>query len=79
VVRCGFYPSGLLGDEFRAIGFWVPVDRPLSEDTVIHFLEHESVDVANDSLDRGRSAADSSLVRNVESVIMTPTDFSPAR
>ncbi len=72
--------SAMLGDSgTRAIGFWVPLDPPLSENTVIYLLEHESVDAARDSWDRGRSAADSSLVRNVESVIMNPTDFSPAQ
>lgn len=72
--------SAMLGDsETRAIGFWVPADPPLSENTVVYLLEHESVGAARNARDRGRSAADSSLVRNVESVIMNPTDFSPAR
>ncbi len=71
--------GAMLGDDgVRVIGSWVPVDPPLSEDTVIYLLEHESLDAAKDSWDRGRSAADGSLVRNVESVFMNRTDFSPA-
>lgn len=40
-------------DGVRAVGSCVPLDRPLSEDTVIYLLEHKSLDAAKDSWDWG--------------------------
>ncbi len=70
--------SPVLGNSgARAVGFWVPTERPQSENLVIYLLQHKSLDAANDSWSSGEAAAQGPLVRNVESVFMNPTDFSP--
>jgi len=74
----------------KNIGYWVPADAPLSENTLIYILEHESRDAAKKSWDDFRvdpdwqkayeeSQRDGRLASNVESVFMTATDFSPMK
>jgi hypothetical protein len=69
------------------IGYWTPVDEPRSEDTLIYVLAHESADAAKKSWDgfrsdpqwqkaRSESEAAGPIVKKVESVFMTPTDYS---
>jgi hypothetical protein len=69
------------------IGYWTPVDEPRSKDTLIYVLAHESTDAAKKSWDgfrndpqwqkaRTESEAAGPIVKKVESVFMTPTDYS---
>jgi hypothetical protein len=69
------------------IGYWTPVDEPRSKDTLIYVLAHESADAAKKSWDgfrndpqwqkaRSESEAAGPIVKKVESVFMTPTDYS---
>ena len=69
------------------IGYWVPTDAPLSDDTLIYILQHDSREAAQQSWDAFRNdpewrAAfeenrDGRLAASVESVYMEATDFSP--
>jgi hypothetical protein len=69
------------------IGYWTPVDEPRSKDTLIYVLAHESADAAKKSWDgfrndpqwqkaRTESEAAGPIVKKVESVFLTPTDYS---
>ena len=69
------------------IGYWTPVDDPRATDTLIYVLAHESAEAAKKSWDgfrgdpqwqkaRSESEADGPIVRKVESVFLTPTDYS---
>ena len=70
-----------------SIGYWVPQDAPKSENTLIYIISHESRDAAKKNWDDFRndpewkkvaaeSEANGKIVAKVESVFMTPTDFS---
>ena len=70
------------------VGYWVPTDEPLSENTLIYVLEHESRDAAQASWDafradpewveaRAESERNGRLAANVEAVFMKATDYSP--
>ncbi len=72
------------------IGYWLPQDEPLSENTLIYVLSHESREAATESWSafrsdpewnaaRDASQADGPIVVGVESVFMDPTDFSAIR
>lgn len=72
------------------IGYFVPADAPLSENTLIYILKHDSREAAKQSWDDFRvdaewqhayeeSERDGRLASNVESVFMTATDFSPMK
>lgn len=74
----------------RGIGYWVPAESPLAENTLVYMLAHESRDAARASWRafgadpdwatmRDASQVDGRLVSNVESLFLNPTDFSPAR
>jgi hypothetical protein len=69
------------------VGYWTPVDEPRSKDTLIYVLAHESAVAAKKSWDgfrndpqwqkaRTESEAAGPIVKKVESVFMTPTDYS---
>jgi hypothetical protein len=69
------------------IGYWVPQDAPLSQNTLIYIISHENRDAAKANWDAFRNdpewkkvAADSEkdgkIVQKIESVFMTPADFS---
>jgi hypothetical protein len=69
------------------IGYWTPVDPPLSENTLIYVLAHKDREAAKQSWDafrkdpvwvkaRAESEAQGPLTTKVESVFMTPTDYS---
>ena len=69
------------------VGYWTPVDAPLSENTLIYVLAHKDRDAAKQSWDafrkdpdwvkaRAESEAQGPLTTKVESVFMTPTDYS---
>ena len=69
------------------VGYWVPTDSPLSKNTLIYILKHDSRDAAGTSWDAFSGDAewqtafedfnrDGRLVAGVESVFMQATDFS---
>ncbi len=69
------------------IGYWVPADEPRSKDTLIYVLAHDSREAAKKSWDgfrtdpewikaRDASEASGKIVKKVESVFLSPTDFS---
>ena len=72
------------------VGYWLPTDAPLSEDTLIYILKHDSREAAEKSWkDFGgdpewREAfqelnRDGRLVASFESVFMQATDYSPIK
>ena len=72
------------------VGYWVPQDSPNSENTLIYLLEHSSRQAAQESWAGFRadsewlrvmieSEATGSIVSNIESVFIEPTNFSPMR
>ena len=74
----------------KNVGYWVPADAPLSDNTLIYVLEHASRDAATASWDafradpdwkeaRAASERNGRLAANVEAVFMTATDFSPIK
>jgi len=69
------------------VGYWVPTDKP---DVLIYILAHASKQAADASWAAFRadpewdavkkaSEADGPIVQKVESVFMTPTDYSPLK
>lgn len=72
------------------IGYWIPQDAPLSENTLIYILAYPSREVAKKSWDGFRNdpewkkaAAESEvngrIVSRVESVFMDAADYSPMK
>ena len=72
------------------VGYWTPADAPLSENTLIYVISHESREAAKKSWDafradpewikaRDASQKDGSLTTKVESVYLNPTDYSPMK
>ena len=69
------------------IGYWVPQDEPLHNNTLIYIIAHPSREAAKKSWDAFRadpewqkvqkeSEANGKIVSNVVSVFMDPTDYS---
>ena len=74
----------------KNVGYWVPTDAPLSENTLIYILRHDSREAAQQSWDAFRTDPewrtafeelnrDGRLAASVESVFLAATDFSPMR
>jgi hypothetical protein len=72
------------------VGYWMPQDAPLSENTLIYVLSHRSRDAAKQSWDafrkdpdwvkaRTESEAQGPIVLKIESVFMSATDYSPLK
>lgn len=72
------------------IGYWVPLDGDLAENTLIYILSHESREAAEKSWDAFRSDpvwqqayeeshADGVIVKEVESVFMEAVPYSKIR
>lgn len=72
------------------IGYWVPQDAPLSQNTLIYILAHPNREAAKKNWDafrndpdwkkaRDESEASGKIVTKVESVFMDATDFSAIR
>jgi hypothetical protein len=70
-----------------SIGYWVPTDPEKSKNTLIYILAHPSLEEAKKHWDEFRndpewkkvsaeSEKDGKIVSHVESVFMTPTEFS---
>jgi hypothetical protein len=73
-----------------SVGYFAPLDEPLSKNTLIYVLAFPSRDAAKKSWDEFRadpewqkvqkeSEADGKLTTNIESVFTEPTDFSPLK
>lgn len=71
----------------KNVGYWVPTDPKLSENTLIYLLEHQSMEAAKKSWDgfrtdpawlkaRDESEVNGKLNQKVESVYLKATDFS---
>ena len=67
------------------VGYWVPVDQA---NTLIYLISHASLEAAEDSWQAfgadpewravyQASIADGRLVKKIDSIFMTPTDYSP--
>jgi hypothetical protein len=76
----------------NSVGYWVPDDPELSENTLVYMLAHESREAAAASWERfgenpewapmrAASVADGPIViqGGVKSMFLNPTNFSPAR
>jgi hypothetical protein len=74
----------------KNVGYWTPQDAPLSQNTLIYIISHESRDAAKKNWDEFRndpewqkvskeSEANGRIVSKVESVFMDATDFSPIK
>jgi hypothetical protein len=72
------------------VGYWTPADAPLSANTLIYVLAHDSREAAQKSWAafrtdpewikaRDESQKDGSLTTKVESVYLNPTDYSPIK
>jgi hypothetical protein len=70
-----------------SVGYWVPQDAPLSQNTLIYILAHTSREAAKKSWAdfnadpewqkvSAESQRDGRIVTKVDSVFMDPTDFS---
>jgi hypothetical protein len=70
--------------------YWTPTDPTLAENTLIYVVSHESPEAAKKSWDafrsdpewikvRDASEADGKIVKEVKSVYMKLTDYSPVR
>ena len=73
-----------------SIGYWTPTDSVLSKNTIIYILAYPSRDAARESWAafgrdpewqrvRAESEANGRIVERVQSVFVTPTDYSPIR
>ena len=71
----------------KNVGYWIPADEPRSKNTLIYLLRHESREAAKKSWDafrkdpewikaRTASEAGGKIVEKIESVFLTPTQFS---
>jgi hypothetical protein len=71
----------------KNIGYWTPADGPTAENTLIYVLSYDSREAAKKAWDGFRndpdwkkaqqaSEADGKIVEKVESVYMTPTEYS---
>jgi hypothetical protein len=69
------------------VGYWIPMDKPGSEGTLIYVLSYPSREAAQKAWDgfrgdeewkkvRAASEANGPIVKKVESVYMSPADFS---
>ena len=73
--------------DMKSVGYWVPQDAPLKDNTLIYILSHESREAAAKSWAsfradpewvkaKAESEKDGPLTTKVESVFVDPTDFS---
>jgi hypothetical protein len=69
------------------IGYWTPMDAPASQNTLVYLIAHESREAAKKSWDafradpdwqkvRNESEAGGPIVSNIQSMFLTPTDYS---
>ena len=76
--------------DLKAVGYWVPLDPPASDNTFIYILAHPSRDDAKKHWAAFQAdpafqemiksqQGDAKLVEKVDSTYMDPTDFSPMK
>src|SRR5262245_34857814 len=74
----------------KSVGYWTPLEGPTSGTTLIYILEHPSREEATKNWAafradpewvkvKGESEAAGPIVAKVESVFLTPTDYSPMK
>ncbi len=74
----------------KNVGYWIPADAPASQDTLIYILSYDSREAAKKSWAdfqndpewkkvRDASEKDGKIVEKVDSVYMSPADFSPLK
>lgn len=74
----------------KNVGYWTPRDAPLSQNTLIYVVAHESPEAAKASWAafradpdwvkaRTASEVDGKLAAKVESIYLQPTDYSPMK
>jgi hypothetical protein len=72
------------------IGYWSPKDAPLSQNTLVYILAYPSREAANKSWEEFKNDAEwkkvkqesevnGELVKEVDSIYMDPTDYSPMK
>lgn len=72
------------------VGYWSPEDAPLSQNTLIYIISHESREAAKENWDAFRkdpewlkvqtgSEVNGKLVAKVDSIFMDATDYSPMK
>jgi hypothetical protein len=72
------------------VGYWVPMDPPQADNTLIYIVAHKDREAAKKSWDafrkdpdwlkvRTESEAQGPINTKVESVFLTPTDYSPMK
>jgi hypothetical protein len=73
-----------------SVGYWVPDDEELSQNTMVYMVAHDSREAAAASWSAfgadpewtkmaDESRRDGRIVIGVENMFLTPTDFSPAQ
>jgi hypothetical protein len=73
-----------------SIAYWTPEDAPLSDNTLIYVISHQSREVAKQNWDAFRNDAElrkvfaaseeqGKLVAKVEAIYMDATDYSPLK
>ncbi len=71
-----------------SVGYWIPDDEELSNNTLVYMVAHDSREAAAASWTafgsdplwppmRAASVADGPIVTNVENMFLDPTNFSP--
>jgi len=74
----------------KSIGYWIPQDAPLSQNTLIYILQHPNRDAAKKNWAEFQadpewqkvsteSQVNGRIVAKVDSVFMTATDYSPIK
>jgi hypothetical protein len=74
----------------KSVGYWIPLEAPLSDTTFVYILEHPSREEARKNWAafnadpewikaKGESEAGGKIVAKAESLFLTPTDYSPIK
>lgn len=74
----------------RNVGYWIPQDTTLAENTLVYLISHTDREQARANWRafatdpewhsvRDRSEANGPIILKIESVFLDPTDFSPLR
>jgi len=76
--------------DMKSVGYWTPVEGPTAGTTLVYLLEHPSREAATKNWAdfradpewqkvKAESEAAGPIVSKVESVFLTPTDYSPMK